>query len=47
MDVRAEVRPDGLHFDGPSGTFVGAWILDQALLPLATQGGATTTAPRK
>ncbi len=39
-----EVRPDGLHFDGPSGTFVGAWVLDRALEPLvkATAGGVVT-----
>lgn len=31
-----QVRPDGLHFDGPSGTFVGAWVLDRALEPVAS-----------
>ena len=25
------LRPDGLHFDGPSGTLVGAWLLDRSL----------------
>ncbi|MEZ5141958.1 MAG: acyltransferase family protein [Acidimicrobiales bacterium] len=25
------LRPDGLHFDGPAGTLVGAWLLDRGL----------------
>jgi peptidoglycan/LPS O-acetylase OafA/YrhL len=25
------LRPDGLHFDGPSGTLVGSWLVDRSL----------------
>ena len=37
------VRPDGLHFDGTSGTLVGAWLLDRALEPLLDQRATAPT----
>ena len=35
------LRPDGLHFDGPSGVIVGTWVVAQAMAGSGLSSGAT------
>ncbi len=35
------LRPDGLHFDGPSGVIVGAWVVAQAMAGSGVSSGSS------